>query len=259
MQPILLALLISFLIQVFFFALAAINKTDKFTDLSYGLTFIAIALFFLFRSRFHLLQITLFLMILFWGLRLISYLFMRILKIKKDSRFDEIRDNPLKFAQFWFFQAISVWVIMLPAVIVLTTDGMIKFTTISILGLAVWLVGLMIEATADQQKFEFKNQPENRKKWTNAGLWQYSRHPNYFGEMLCWWGVFIFCLPILSGLEYIAVISPLYITTLLLFVTGVPPLEKRYDERFKDNEKYQEYKQRTNLLVPLPVKMFKSC
>jgi steroid 5-alpha reductase family enzyme len=103
---------------------------------------------------------------------------------------------------------------------------------------------------ADWQKYNFKNKPENKDKWTDVGLWSYSRHPNYFGEILCWVGLFIAALSYLSGIKYLFIISPIYISALLLFVSGIPPLEKRYDEKYRDNERYQQYKASTPLLIP---------
>jgi len=243
-------LLISLIIQLLFFVYAAVNKTDKVTDLSYGLTFILIALFFLARSSFQFVQIVLFLMVLAWGLRLVSYLLTRILKIKADSRFDEIREDFLKFAGFWLTQALTVWIIMLPSVFVFNLTEKLTFSVVTAIGFIVWLTGLTIETFADKQKFEFKNKKENKGKWIQSGLWKYSRHPNYFGEMLCWWGIYIFALPFLSGWSYLTIVSPLFISFMLLFVSGVPPLEKRYDERYKDNEEYQKYKKNTSLIIP---------
>lgn len=246
---------ISLLIQVIFFVVAAINKTDKVTDLSYGLTFVIMAwVLLLINQAFLPLQILLVLMVTAWGVRLSGYLFKRILAIKKDSRFDGIRENPIKFAQFWLLQAVSVWVIMLPTLVGLSkmTGGAIGPMTL--LGGAVWLLGLVIEAVADAQKFAFKNEPANRGKWIESGVWKYSRHPNYFGEMLVWWGVFLAVVPVLESLEWLSLIGPLTITGLLLFVTGIPTLEKKYDRQYSDNPEYQRYKRRTSRLIPWFVK-----
>lgn len=248
------SLLISLLIQLVFFAIAFANKTDKVTDFSYGLSFAILALVYFLGSDFSLARWLLLIMILAWSIRLASYLFIRILKIKKDSRFDDIRGSFLKFGGFWLLQAITVWVIASPAVVVLSSEQRLNLGLLSMLGLTVWLIGLTIETIADLQKFNFKNQPENKNRWTDIGLWRWSRHPNYFGEMLCWWGVYIFSLPFLSGWEYWLIISPLYITSILMFVSGIPPLEERYNQKFKNNKEYQQYKNSTSLLVPLPPK-----
>ncbi|MBN1263025.1 MAG: DUF1295 domain-containing protein [Candidatus Pacebacteria bacterium] len=244
--------LISLAINLGFFTFASLFKTDKLTDFTYGLTFISLTFFLLFRNQtFYLYQLILALMIVLWGIRLIGYLFSRILKIKKDSRFDKIREKPLDFLKFWLFQALAVWTIMLPGIHLLNQpeDRALSFLMVS--GIVIWAIGLTIETAADQQKFVFKNKPENQGKWIGNGLWKYSRHPNYFGEMLCWWGIFIFSLTFIQGPAWLTIISPIFITFILLFVSGIPPLEKRYNSRYATNQKYQEYKRKTSLLIPL--------
>lgn len=252
LESLIAALWISFGIQFIFFSIAFLYRTDKVTDLSYGLTFIILAIIFLIMSSFGINQIILTLLILFWGLRISGYLFRRILKTGKDSRFDKIRHDFLKFGGFWLFQAFAVWIIMLPALIVLNSKQQTNFNIFSLLGIGIWLLGFIIESFADQQKYNFKSKSDNKDKWIDKGLWKFSRHPNYFGEILCWVGIFIFSIPYLSNLYWFSIISPLFIAFILIFVSGIPPLEKRYDEKYKDNKSYKEYKRKTSLLVPLP-------
>jgi steroid 5-alpha reductase family enzyme len=248
-------LFISFIIQILFFIYAALFKTDKVTDLSYGLTFIIIALFSLLTNKTYFsYQILSVAMILIWGLRLSTYLFIRILKTKKDKRFDGIREDFFKFAKFWFFQAIAVWIISLPSSYINSLNIDIQLNTLMFLGLIVWLVGIITETTADIQKFKFKNDPKNKDKWIQSGVWKYSRHPNYFGEMLCWWGIFIFTIPLQNGASHLTIIGPIFITYILLFVTGVPTLEKKYDKRYINNPDYKKYKKETSIIIPLPIK-----
>lgn len=254
-NPYFLALAISLGINLAFFILASVLKTDKFTDFTYGLTFIILAFLFLFKNQtFYPYQLLLILMVVLWGIRLITYLLARILKIKKDNRFDGIREKPLKFLQFWFFQGLTVWIIMLPSVYLLNKAEPRLLSPGMALGVIIWVLGLIIETISDWQKFSFKNQPQNKNLWIQSGLWKYSRHPNYFGEMLCWWGIYVFALPFFQGLSWLTVVSPLFITFILLFVSGIPPLEKRYDSKYADNKKYQDYKKRTSVLIPLPQK-----
>ncbi|MFZ5437922.1 MAG: DUF1295 domain-containing protein [Patescibacteria group bacterium] len=248
-------LFLSFLIQVLFFVYAAFFKTDKVTDLSYGLTFIALAVFALLKNQtFYPYQILVVTLIAIWGIRLAGYLFIRILKTKRDKRFDGIRENFWKFAQFWLLQAIAVWVISLPGTYLLSLKTNSNFNLLMMTGLLVWLMGIVIETTADWQKFKFKNKPANKDKLIMSGVWQYSRHPNYFGEISCWWGIFIYSLSFQAGLSWLTITGPLFITFLILFVSGIPTLEKKYNERYKENKNYQLYKQNTSLLVPLPNK-----
>jgi len=248
-------LIISLLIQLFFFIFAYIFKTDKLTDLSYGLSFIVIALIGLrLNNALTRMQIVLAAAIIIWGIRLVSYLFYRILKIKKDSRFDEIRNSLVKFGGFFLFQGISVWLIMIPSILFLGKQMEERWSTISILGLIIWVMALIIETVADIQQFRFKSKGENRGKFISSGIWRYSRHPNYFGEMMCWWGLFIYALPYLTGKEYIGVVGPMFISFLLLFVSGIPILEKKNNERYGNNKDYQKYKSQTSLLVLWPPK-----
>jgi steroid 5-alpha reductase family enzyme len=116
----------------------------------------------------------------------------------------------------------------------------------------IWLVGLVIEAAADAQKSAFKAKEENRERFITSGLWSYSRHPNYFGEMLVWWGLFIYAVPFLQGAAFAVVIGPVFITLLLLFVSGIPLLEQSAEAKYGDDPAYREYRRRTSILVPLP-------
>ncbi|MDH5533596.1 MAG: DUF1295 domain-containing protein [Candidatus Pacebacteria bacterium] len=248
----LLTLIISFAIQGFFFSFASLFKTDKLTDLSYGLSFIALAWFMLFRlGEFSLHQIVLTILITLWGLRLVTYLFIRILKMGRDKRFDSMREKFFEFAKFWILQALSVWVIMLPSIFVLSTVSDKGCNIITFTGLSIFLFGLIIETVADWQKFNFKSEKKNRDKLITDGIWKYSRHPNYFGEMTLWWGIFIFSTNFMSQGDYWTILGPLFITFLLLFVSGIPLLEKKYDKKYKGNKQYTKYRKNTSLLIPL--------
>ena len=174
--------------------------------------------------------------------------------IGKDKRFDGIRENFWKFFQFWLFQAIAVWVISLPSSIIISKNILPEYSVLLYVGATIWMLGIITEGFADSQKFNFKNDPKNKDKWIETGIWKYSRHPNYFGEILCWWGIYFISLPYLTGFEHVAIIGPLFITFLLLFVSGIPPLENKYNEKYKNDTSYQNYKNRTSLLLPLPKK-----
>lgn len=254
MSLILISLGIALLIQLVMFIPAFIFKTDKLTDMSYGLTFIILALIVLLQSTLSTGKLILLAIISIWAIRLVIYLFVRIKKIGKDKRFDGMREDFRKFLSFWILQGFSVWMIMIPSSIYLGSS-VTTISIISLVGLVIWVKGLLIETIADYQKFMFKNNPKNKSKWTQTGLWKYSRHPNYFGEMLCWIGVYIFTFSSLQGLNILfGLASPIYITFILLFVTGIPKLEKKYDERYKGNKEYEEYKRKTSLFVLLPPK-----
>jgi len=240
-------------LQLVFFTIAAIYKTDKFTDLSYGLTFIIITILLVtINPSPSYPQFILAAIIIIWGMRLAAYLLIRIIKTGKDKRFDGIRENFLKFARFWFFQAIAVWVIMFPATFALSSRHISPNIITVALGSIVWLTGFVIETVSDNQKSKFKE--KNPNGFIDSGLWKYSRHPNYFGEILIWWGIFFFSIPYLKGMTFLSIIGPLFITFLLLRVTGIPPLEKAYDKRYGKDKKYREYKRKTSLLIPMSPK-----
>lgn len=249
----LLTLAICLGIQAVFFAFAASLKTDKVTDLSYGLTFIivAIALLATNGATDSMPALVLTAMVVAWGLRLSGYLLYRILHMKRDARFDGVREHFWRFAKFWFFQGLAVWLIMLPVTLWFRAPG--PWTMSMTAGLVIWAAGWLIEAVADQQKFAHKRTPGA--KWTNTGLWKWSRHPNYFGELLCWWGVFLFVSSELPGFDfYLGLLGPLAISGVLIFLTGIPPLEESADRKWGADPAYQEYKRRTNVLVPGPLK-----
>jgi steroid 5-alpha reductase family enzyme len=110
----------------------------------------------------------------------------------------------------------------------------------------------VIEAVSDAQKSAFKGKQTEGERFITSGLWRYSRHPNYFGELLVWWGLFVFAVPFLAGAAFLVVVGPVFITVLLLFVSGIPLLERSAEERYGDDPAYREYKRRTSVLVPLP-------
>jgi steroid 5-alpha reductase family enzyme len=224
-------------------------RTDKLTDLSYALTFIVLALLVFLTEDFLDIKLIFLLMILLWAFRLGIFLFIRIRKIKKDRRFDGIRENFIKFLQFWLLQGITVWIILLPYLMFFNSE--IKISLISYLGFAIWFIGLTIETVSDLQKYQFNNNPKNNHKWISTGLWKYSRHPNYFGEILCWLGVYLFTLTSLSLIQRIyTFISPLFIFILLIFVTGIPKLEEYANKKWGKLKKYKEYKRKTSVLIP---------
>ena len=252
MTAILLSFAIALAVNGAFFAFAAARRTDVVTDLSYSLTFALLAVVLLFAGAAESVQLVASLLVVVWAARLGIYLFRRIMRTKVDHRFDGMRDQPLRFARFWLLQAITVAVVMLPVSYLLDQDDPPGLGAWSIAGAAVWLVGLLIEAVADAQKAAFRANEENRGRFVASGLWRYSRHPNYFGEMLVWWGLFLYVVPVLHGGAFAVVIGPVFITLLLLFVSGIPLLEKSADEKYGSDGAYRDYKRRTSILVPLP-------
>jgi steroid 5-alpha reductase family enzyme len=252
LTAILLSFPIALAVNGAFFAVAAARKTDVVTDLSYSLTFALLAVTLPFTGAREPVQVAASLLVVVWAMRLGVYLFRRIRRMKVDHRFDGIREDPRRFARFWLLQAIAVAVIMLPVSYLLDRSDPPGFGAWAIAGAVAWLVGLAIEAVADAQKSAFRENPANRGHFIASGLWRYSRHPNYFGEILVWWGLFAYAVPFLDGAAFAVVAGPVFITLLLLFVSGIPPLERSAAEKYGHDPAYQDYKRRTSLLVPLP-------
>ena len=249
MNFLLFSFLISLAIQIILFIPAFLFKTDKLTDLSYGLTFILLAFIGFISGSESIGRTILFVMISLWALRLISYLFIRVNKVGKDSRFDGIRESFSRFIKFWFGQGVIVWLVSLSSILAFAYSDF-TFNTISYVGAIIFASGLIIETIADWQKFQFKKDKKNAGRWTDVGLWNYSRHPNYFGEMLVWIGIWIYVASMIS-LKYalIGLLSPAIIIVILLFVTGIPTPEKKYDERYAKNKEYKKYKQSTSKVI----------
>jgi steroid 5-alpha reductase family enzyme len=244
-----IALLIPLVINLALFIVAFKTKSDKLTDAAYSISFISIAVYAYFSSSESSYDLLLCTLAVIWALRIGSFLVYRVLKVGFDRRFDDIRNSFVKFAEFWLGQAVTSWIVMLPILFASNAKG----SNILIIGLAVWLLGLLTEAIADIEKYQFKNNPKNKNKWISHGLWHFSRHPNYFGEILVWLGIYLFTLPDLNTLEIIlGSISPIFIAFLLLFVSGVPLLEKNADKRWGNNQDYLNYKKSTSIIIPLP-------
>ncbi|XP_043696425.1 uncharacterized protein LOC122646867 isoform X2 [Telopea speciosissima] len=239
--------------QFLFFIITALLKFDKVTDFAGSTNYIILAILTLvLKGTWHFRQIVLTLLVVIWGLRLALFLLMRILQWGEDRRFDEMRSKLGKLAVFWTFQAVWVWTVSLPVTVVNASDRNPSIQARDIIGWIMWSVGFTVEATADQQKLVFKQSPNNRGKWCNVGLWKFSRHPNYFGEILLWWGIFVASAPVLEGAEWLVILGPIFLTLLLLFVSGIPLLEESADKKFGNVAEYKIYKRTTSPLILLP-------
>jgi steroid 5-alpha reductase family enzyme len=246
---------LAFVIQWIAFIPAYIFQTEKFYDLTGSLTYIGITVAALLLSgsvdeRTYLLAG----MVIVWALRLGSFLFRRILKSGRDSRFDSIKPDFLRFLLTWSMQ--GLWVSFTAAAALAAISAQLKASLdgFALAGVLVWLAGLGTEAVADAQKSQFRKDPQNKERFIQSGLWAWSRHPNYFGEILLWVGVAITAFPVLYGWQLVTLISPLFVIFLLTKVSGIPLLEKRADEKWGGQVDYEDYKKNTSVLVPRPPK-----
>jgi steroid 5-alpha reductase family enzyme len=244
---------LAFVIQWLAFIPAYLLQTEKFLDLTGSLTYITVTVIAVLLSPVvDGRSILLLALVVIWAARLGLFLFRRILKAGKDARFDEIKPSFLRFLNFWTLQGLWVALTLAAALAAITTTTRKELGWFALIGGLVWVFGFAIEATADAQKSRFRADPANKGKFIQSGLWAWSRHPNYFGEIVLWIGVAIIALPVLQGWQWVTLISPVFVALLITRVSGVPPLEKKADEKWGDQEDYEAYKARTPVLIPRP-------
>jgi steroid 5-alpha reductase family enzyme len=248
------ALLFSLGINIVLFLVAYKFKTDKLTDAAYALSFFVLTMFGLYSGELTSGRILVAAMAGLWAFRLGGFLLYRISVTGHDQRFDVWRNSFWLLGRFWVLQAVTAWVVLLPLLLALNKPD-VNLTSLSVVGVALWAFALIVETIADAQKFRFTQNPKNKGKWIAEGLWSWSRHPNYFGEILVWVGIYMTVFSTLTAPERLAgLASPLSITGVLLFATGVPILEKQADKKWGKDKAYQEYKKRTSELLLLPPK-----
>jgi len=245
----------AFVIQILAFIPAFLLRTERFFDLTGSATFFVISVVLVLLTpmpdaRSWILAG----MVMLWAARLGSFLAMRVHKAGSDGRFDEIKGSPLRFLQVWVIQGAWVSLTAAAAWIAISTDAAARppLGWLSIVGVVVWALGMVIEIVADAQKSAFRKDPSNRDEFIRTGLWSRSRHPNYFGEIVIWVGVFITAAPVLTGWQWVAVLSPLFVILLLTRVSGIPLLEARAEKKWGDRADYVAYRDSTPVLVPRP-------
>ena len=244
---------LAFAINWLAFVPSAIAETEHYYDLVGGITYITVTLVAVFLSSdLDLRAMIVAGMVLLWSFRLATFLFMRISKAGKDSRFDNIKTRPIAFLMAWTIQGLWVLLTAAAALAIITGGNREPLGIVGYVGIAVWVIGFLIEVTADRQKSAFKADPANAGRFINVGLWAWSRHPNYFGEIVIWIGMAIIALPVLEGWQYVTLISPVFVIFLLTRVSGVPMLERSADERWGGQEDYENYKRKTPVLILKP-------
>ena len=234
---------------------ASMAKTERFYDLTGGLTYLTVVGFSLWAgSQFEtpsLRELIVSLLVVIWALRLSSFLYLRIHRTGKDGRFDRLKTSPIRFLVPWTIQGLWVFLTMIVAIVINSQAGSAPALGIwDAVGLSIWLLGFGIEVVADNQKTAFNTEPNNQGKWIDSGLWSYSRHPNYLGEILLWAGIACFGISCFTGLERFAWISPIFIYLLLTKLSGIPILDRRALEKWGDDVEYQKYRDNTPALFP---------
>ena len=237
-------ILLIFSVQWICFIPAFIFKTEKFFDLMGSITYLTAILTVLYiTDTRNISDYIIVACIVLWAIRLGSFLFMRIHKAGEDRRFRDIKPNFTRFFMTWTLQ--GMWVSMcLLCVITAISSGIIT-NSIFYIGLVIFIAGFAIEVVADNQKTVFRKNIANKDKFISTGLWAYSRHPNYFGEILLWFGIAIMSFSSLSGLQYLTLISPIFVYILLVYISGIRILENNGYKKWGHLESYKEYLQNT--------------
>jgi len=226
-------------------------QTETFYDLTGSLSFLTTATVAILLSKASDIRSLLLAgMIALWALRLGTFLFTRVRAAGEDRRFREIKPNFARFMLTWTLQGLWVSFSTATALVVMTSTTPVGMDIFMVVGFVVWLFGFVLEVTADRQKRAFNANPANKGKFIRSGLWAWSRHPNYFGEIVLWIGITLIALPVLRGWQWVTLISPLFITLLLTRLSGVPLLEKRADDEWGGQAEYEAYKAKTPVLIP---------
>lgn len=240
--------------MIFWFSVALIYKRNDVADIGWGLGFVMVAwLSYLISSRYNLQSILVNSLITLWGIRLAWHIYKRNSRLKEDFRYvawkKEWKNFYIRsFIQVFLLQGVFMFLISLP-VIFINLNSLFPVPLFYI-GILTWLVGFFFEVVGDYQLAQF-SKTKKKGEIMQKGLWKYSRHPNYFGEVLLWWGIFLMAFS--NSYTPWLVVGPLTITGLILFVSGIPMLEKKYE----GNQEFEKYKLKTSAFFPLPPKKLK--
>ena len=236
--------------MTFWFIFSLIRERNDIADVAWGLGFVFLAW-----SSFYIsfdpeiTNILVNILVTVWGARLSYHIYLRYRKGGEDYRYLKYRETWGKsfyvrsYLQIYLLQGFLLFVIATP-ILVANKFTVETFGVFQVLGLFVWIVGFSFESIGDRQLAEFLKDPANKGKLMMEGLWKYTRHPNYFGEVLQWWGIWIIVISLPYGAW--AVISPLVITFLILKVSGIPMLE----EKMSEHPDFAEYKRRVSVFIP---------
>ncbi|MEM7141875.1 MAG: DUF1295 domain-containing protein [Actinomycetota bacterium] len=244
---------LAYVINWVVFVPSFLNHTERFFDLTGSLTYITVTIVALAASgdldaRAWIAGA----LVIVWAGRLGSFLFRRITKDGSDGRFDVMKFDVWQFLMTWTIQGLWISLTAAAAMVIITTDDREAFGVLGIVGLAVWIAGFAIEVIADQQKTRWRSDPANHGRFITVGLWGWSRHPNYFGEIVLWLGMAIMALPVLSGWRWVALASPIFVFVLLTRVSGIPLQRRRAEKRWGDDPDFRAYMDTTPALIPRP-------
>lgn len=244
----------AFIIQWIAFIPAYIGQTEKFYDLVGSSTYVFVIGYVNFHNwsapSMNWGSLVLAAFIVLWAARLGTFLFVRIKKNKEDKRFASIKPSPTRFFMAWTLQGMWVSLCAMCALTAIASNQGVVINQFFYAGALVFVTGLAMEIIADWQKSVFRENPKNKDQFIQHGLWSYSRHPNYFGEIILWTGISIMSFSSLSGWQYITLISPIFTYVLLVYISGVSILEASGMEKWGHLESYRLYVRNTPSLIP---------
>ena len=242
--------LLAFLVQWVVFVPSWFGHTEHFFDLTGSLTYLAVvALTLVTRGSVTPYSLLVAAMVAVWALRLGAFLTTRVRAAGSDTRFAAMKYRFAWFLMTWTLQGLWVLLTAGAALAAITSPEDRQVDALVLLGAAIWVFGFGIEVTADEQKRRFRARPENLNRFIATGLWAKSRHPNYVGEILLWFGVSVAAFPALSGWSMVTLVSPFFVWLLLTRVSGVPLLEASADRRWAGDPEYEAYKVATPTLL----------
>jgi len=253
---IMIVMFLSFFIHWVMFIPSYLFQTEKFYDLTGTLTYITLLSLVIYikqlavHSVLDLRTILIFSCIMIWTVRLGGFLFWRVLKDGEDKRFRTILPSFTQLFMTWTLSAAWVFIQSLAALVALTSLEQVPFGIVGFIGFSLWIFGFAFQVIADYQKTQFRAKSENKNNFITKGLWSKSRHPNYFGEIVLWTGIAVMALPVMSGLQYVSLVSPLFGFLLIYYVSGVRLLESKANKKWGDNTNYQDYKKNTPIFFP---------
>lgn len=241
---------VSFVLHWIIFIPSFAFQTEHYFDLTGSISYLsAVALAFYLNPSVDPRDLLIGLLIVVWAVRLGSFLFMRVKQDGKDDRFTIMKTQFHWFLMTWTLGGLWVFLTMAAGLAAITSDTTQPFGLMAYLGLALWIFGFSIEVIADRQKRVFKKNQQKDKDFITSGLWAWSRHPNYFGEITLWIGLTLIALPVLSGWQLVTLISPVFVYILLTKISGIPLLENRGMKKWGSDPEYIDYVNRTPALI----------
>ena len=246
-----LCVALAFAIQWLAFVPAYFAQSERYYDLTGSFTFLSLALFALAASEGpDARAVIIAVLVVVWALRLGSFLSARIRRDGFDRRLSRIKKDFAAYLMTWSLQGAWVTVSFAPGLAAITATSRVPADGFLVAGVVLWSAGFAIEVAADQQKRRFRSQAANAERFIASGLWAWCRHPNYFGEILLWFGIAVAAWPALQGWALLTLASPLFILLLLTRISGVRMLEASGQRRWGDDPEYQDYLARTPTLIP---------